>query len=265
MQRRQFLAASLAASAMAVAREASAQSESAKASREYYQIRKYSLFNGAQPKLTQSYFEEALVPALTRMGFGPVGAFSVDIGPETPTYYVVIPGSSVETLVTADLHLAEDGEFQKAAAPFWNAPASAPSFQRVEGTLLAAFEGWPKLTLPASSATKGKRIFQMRTYESPTYQDHVRKVEMFHKGEFAIFKAAGLTSVFYGDTLIGPRMPSLTYMLSMDSLEELNTKWAAFSGNPDWKKLSADPRYAFEPTVSNITNLVLSPLKSSQI
>jgi len=264
MQRRQFLAASLAASALTVARGANGQSAGTKA-REYYQIRKYSLFNGAQPKLAQSYFEEALVPALTKMGFGPVGAFSVDIGPETPTYYVLIPGSSVEALVTADLHLAEDAEFQKAAAPFWNAPASAPSFQRVEATLLAAFEGWPKLTLPAASATKAKRIFQMRTYESPTHQDHVRKVEMFHKGEFDIFKAAGLTSVFYGDTLIGPRMPSLTYMLSLDSLEELNTKWAAFSGNPDWKKLSADPRYAFEPTVSNITNLILSPLKSSQI
>jgi hypothetical protein len=60
-------------------------------------------------------------------------------------------------------------------------------------------------------------------------------------------------------------MPALTYMLSMDNLEQLNTKWAAFSGNPDWKKLSADPRYSFEPTVSNITNLVLSPLASSQV
>ena len=179
------------------------------------------------------------MPALTKMGFGPVGAFSVDIGPETPTYYLLIPGNSVEALVTADLHLAEDAEFQKAAAPFWNAPAS--------------------------SATKAKRIFQMRTYESPTHQDHVRKVEMFHKGEFEIFKAAGLTSVFYGDTLIGPRMPSLTYMLSLEGVEELNAKWAAFQSNPDWKKLSADPRYAFEPTVSNITNLILSPLKSSQI
>lgn len=267
MQRRQFLAASLAASALTVARGAEGQraNTGAKAAREYYQIRKYSLFNGAQPKLTQSYFEEALVPALTKMGFGPVGAFSVDIGPETPTYYLLIPGTSVEALVTADLHLAEDAEFQKVATPFWNAPASAPSFQRVEGTLLAAFEGWPKLTPPASSATKAKRIFQMRTYESPTYQDHVRKVEMFHKGEFEIFKAAGLTSVFYGDTLIGSRMPSLTYMLSLEGVEELNAKWAAFQGNPDWKKLSADPRYAFEPTVSNITNLILSPLKSSQI
>ena len=268
MQRRQFLAASLAASALGMARKAEAQTADKAAptgSHEFYQIRKYSLFNGQQPKLANNYFGDALIPALTRMGMGPIGAFQIDIGPETPVYYILIPGTSVQSLVETDLHLAEDAEFLKAADPFWNAPASAPSFQRVESSLLRAFEGWPKLTPPASSATKAKRIFQLRTYESPTYRDHVIKVEMFHKGEFSFFTAAGLHSVFYGDTLIGPRMPSLTYMLSMDNLEELNTKWAAFSNNPDWKKLSAEPRYASEPTVSNITNLILSPLKSSQI
>ena len=265
MQRRQFLAASLATSALAITREATAQSANAAGAREFYQIRQYKLESGPQPKLTSSYFADALIPALTKLGFGPIGAFSADFGTETPTYYLVIPGSSAEALVTADLHLAENADFLKAAEPFWSAPSSSPAFQRVESSLLIAFEGWPKLTLTAASATKSKRIFQMRTYESPSYRDHVNKVEMFHKGEFDIFKTAGFTSVFYGDMLIGPRMPCLTYMLSLENLEELNTKWAAFGGNPDWKKLSSDPRYAFEPTVSNITNLVLSPLGASQI
>jgi len=264
MQRRQFLAASLATSALALSRRAEAQASAAHG-REFYQLRQYKLFNGPETGLTARYFEQALIPALGRLGFGPIGAFSINIGPETPTNYLLIPGSSVEALVTADLHLAEDAEFQKAAQPWWEAPANAPSFQRVESALYIAFEGWPKITPPAASATKGKRIFQMRTYESPSYRDHVRKVEMFHKGEFDFFAAAGLHSVFYGDMLIGPRMPCLTYMLSMDSLEQLNDKWAAFGNNPDWKKLSADPRYGFESIVSNITNLVLTPLGSSQI
>ncbi len=264
MQRRQFLAASLATSALAMARDAQAQGAGASA-REFYQIRQYKLVSGPQGKLVSSYFADALIPALTRMGFGPIGAFGLDLGPETPTYYLLIPGKSVEALVTADLHLAEDAAFLKAAEPFWNAPASAPAFQRVESSLLAAFAGWPKLTLPAATATKGKRIFQLRTYESPSYRDHVNKVAMFHAGEFDIFKAAGFESVFYGDTLIGPRMPSLTYMLSMESLEQLNGKWDAFRNNPDWKKLSSDPKYSFEPTVSDISNLVLNPLGMSQI
>jgi NIPSNAP len=264
MQRRQFLAASLATSALALARDAQAQNP-ASSGREFYQLRQYKMENGPQTKLTGSYFSDALIPALTKLGFGPIGAFSINLGPETPGYYLLIPGNSVEKLVTADLHLAEDADFQKAAEPWWSAPATANAFLRVESALYIAFEGWPKVTPPEATATKGKRIFQMRTYESPSYRDHVRKVEMFHKGEFDYFKAAGLHSVFYGDMLIGPRMPCLTYMLSMDSLDQLDTKWAAFSNNPDWKKLSADPRYGFEPTVSNITNLILNPLGSSQI
>jgi NIPSNAP len=263
VQRRQFLVASLAASALATVRSAVAQSAAPHA-REFYQIRQYKLENGPQTKLVTSYFSDALIPALTRMGFGPIGAFSLDIGPETPTYYLVIPGASAEALVTADLHLAEDADFLKAGDAFWNAPASSPSFQRVDSSLLIAFEGWPKLT-PTPTGTSSKRVFQMRTYESPTYRDHVNKVEMFHKGEFEIFKAAGLHSVFYGDTLIGPRIPALTYMLRLDSLDEMNAKWDAFRNHPDWKKLSSDPKYSFEPTVSNITNLVLSPLGCSQI
>jgi hypothetical protein len=264
MQRRQFLAASLAASAMAAVREVSAQVPAA-TGREFYQLRQYKLSQGPQTKLMQSYLADAFIPALGRMGVGPIGAFSVDIGPETPVYNVLIPGSSLETLVEVDLHLAEDAEFQKVAEPFWSAPASSPAFARVESSLMKAFEGWPKLTPPAATATKGKRVFQLRTYESPSYRDHVRKVEMFHKGEFGIFERAGLHSVFYGDVLIGARMPCLTYMLSMDGLEQLNGKWDHFRDDPEWNKLSSDPRYAFEPTVSDITNLVLSPLASSQI
>jgi hypothetical protein len=264
MQRRTFLAASLAASAAAVGRGVPAEAQTG-AAREFYQIRRYHLQSGPQAQITERYFAEALIPAVGRLGMGPVGAFKLDIGPETPTYYVLIPSTSVETLATLDLRLAHDHEFVSAAQAFWSAPATAPAFLRVESSLLAAFEGWPKLVPPPSSATKAKRIFQLRTYESPSDAAHVRKVEMFHNGEFEIFKRAGCRPVFFGDTLIGPRMPSLTYMLSFNDLTELTDHWAAFGNDPEWKKLKASPRYAYEEIVSSITSLVLSPLLSSQI
>jgi hypothetical protein len=131
--------------------------------------------------------------------------------------------------------------------------------------LLAAFEGWPKLTPPPSSATKSKRIFQLRTYESPSNADHVRKVEMFHSGEFDIFVKAGCRPVFFGDTLIGSRMPNLTYMLSFTDAAELDARWDLFRNDPAWKKLSTSPRYTADQLVTNITNLTLSPLACSQI
>jgi hypothetical protein len=264
MHRRQFLSASLATSALAMAGRADAQAAPARA-REFYQIRRYTLQAGPQFGLTEQYVSNALIPALTRRGMGPIGAFRLDFGPETPQIYVLIPGPSVEALATLDLDLAKDSDFLKAADPFWTAPATAPAFLRAEYSLLAAFEGWPKVTPPPSAATKGKRIFQLRTYESPSYRDHVRKVEMFNNGEFDIFKAAGFNLVFFGDTIVGPRMPSLTYMLSVPDAASMDAHWDAFRNNPDWKKLSSDSRYAYEAIVSNISNYVLSPLAASQI
>jgi hypothetical protein len=264
MQRRQFLAATLAASAVAAARRTPAQT-AAGGGREFYLLRRYNLLSGPELKLTENYFAGALFPALGRMGLGPSGAFKLDFGPETPAYYLLIPGFSAETLAELDLRLGLDAEFLAAAAPFWNATAGARAFERVESWLLAAFAGWPQATPPAAAASKGKRMFQLRTYESPSNGEHVRKVEMFHSGEFEIFKAAGFHPVFFGDTLVGSRMPSLTYMLSFTDMTELEAKWDVFRNDPAWKKLSADPRFAFDPIVSNISNLTLSPLDCSQI
>jgi len=267
MKRREFLTSSLAASTLALTNQAKSQAQSPAAAgpREYYHLRKYHMQTGPQTKLTDNFVGDALIPALNRLGIAPVGAFHLDLGPETPTLYVLMPSTNLETLVNIDHRLVEDDAFMKAAEPFWSAPATAPAFIRTESTLLSAFPGHPKLTPPPSTAQHGKRVFQLRTYESPSFADHVRKVEMFHKGEFEYFKNAGFDQVFYGDTLIGPRMPNLTYMLSYPELSDLTEKWKAFGSDPGWRKLSSDPRYAFEQIVSNISNLILSPAPYSQI
>ena len=264
MERRRFIATSLATSAMALAGEAPAQAQASPA-REFYQIRRYDLMSGPQLKLTENYFSNALLPALTRMGLGPVGALRLDFGPQTPAYYLIVPGTSVDALARLDQRLGEDASFLETAGPFWNATAAAPAFQRVEIALLEAFPGWPRLTLPPATATKGKRMFQLRTYESPSNGDHRRKVEMFHSGELDCFRSAGFHPVFFGDTLIGTRMPNLTYMLSFTDMAELEAQWDVFRNNPAWKKLQANPRFGFDQIVSNISNLTLSPLECSQI
>jgi hypothetical protein len=264
LDRRQFLASSLATSAAALAAKATAQTPASDA-REYYQLRRYNLMSGPQLKLTETYFTDALIPALTRMGVGPIGAFRLDIGQDTPMYYLLVPGSSVEALAELDLHLGKDDDFLKVAAPYWNATAASPAFLRVEISLLKAFEGWPKLTLPPWTAAKSKRMFQLRTYESPSNGDHVRKVEMFHSGEFEIFLKAGFHPVFFGDTLFGSQTPNLTYMLSFENTAEMDAKWDVFRSDPNWKKLSSSPRFAFDQIVTNITNITMSPLACSQI
>jgi hypothetical protein len=264
MERRRFLAASMAASTLAITGDVAAQvaPNSPAGAREFYQLRRYALQQGPQTKLVESYFSDALIPALSRMGIGPVGAMRLEFGPETPAYYLLIPGRDLATLAMLERKLADDGAFLNVAAPFWNATAAAPAFERAESSLLVAFQGWPRLTPPAA---KTKRIFQLRTYESPSNGDHVRKVEMFHSGEFEIFLKAGFHPVFFADTLIGARMPNLTYMLSFADQAELEAKWKLFGNDPEWKKLSASPRFASDQIVTNITNLILSPLECSQI
>ena len=269
MERRKFLASSLAASALLVVKpdqraEAAAQSTPQKG-REFYQLRRYHLNGGPQRKLCDDFFRDALLPALGRLKIGPVGVFDVTIGPETPSIYVLMPSLSAETLATVETHLAQDAEYNKAGAAFLNAPAKEPAFDRMESSFLQAFEKWPRLVLPRATATHGPRVFEMRTYEGATDQDHKRKIEMMQSGEADIFRKAGAEQVFYGDTLIGTRLPNLTYMLAFPSLADRDKSWAAFRGSDEWKALSTQPKYTFETIVSNITNLILTPTDYSQI
>ena len=269
MQRRTFLTSALAATALGAV-PADAHSQAAPAAsdgkgRLFYELRRYQLSNGPQRKLCNDFFRDALIPALNRLGIAPVGVFDLAIGPETPSIYVFMPSVSLEALVTVETRLAQDSEYLKAGAPFLNAPATQPAFVRMQSSLLQAFEKIPGVTLPKATSTKGARVFELRTYESPSDQDHKRKVEMMQSGEEAIFAKAGFTQVFYGDTLIGGRLPNLTYMLSFENLTERDKCWAAFRDSPAWKAMSSDPHYAFEEIVSSITNLILTPAAYSQI
>jgi NIPSNAP len=258
LERRHFMTSAIAMAGAALGNQSSGENSTP---REFYQLRKYSLQTGTQLALTQNYFEHALIPALNRMGLSHVGAFKLDVGPETPTYYLIIPANSIETLATLDTRLAGDDQFMKESAPFWSAPASAPAFVRVESSLLSAFSGWPKLVAPKSD----KRMFQLRTYESASHAAHLKKVQMFNEAEIAIFTRTGLTTVFFGETLIGSRMPSLSYMLTFADVAELNARWSVFVADPAWKELSKLPGNTDPEIVSNISNVYLSPFSFSQI
>jgi hypothetical protein len=269
MERRKFLASSVAASALAVTAPGSyleaAQAAAQGKGREFYQLRRYHLNSGPQRKLCDDFFRDALLPALGRLSIGPVGVFDLSIGPETPSIYVLMPGLSAESLATVETRLGQDAEYMKAGAAFLNAPMKEPAFDRMENSFLQAFEKWPKIVLPAATATRAPRIFELRIYEAATDQDHRRKVEMMQSGESQIFSKAGFEQVFYSDTLIGTRLPNLTYMLAFDNLADRDKKWAAFRGSGEWKAYSSQPRYAFETIVSNVNNFILTPTAYSQI
>jgi len=269
MQRRGFLASSLAASALAGAAPSvdatGANPAPAAAGREYYELRRYLLRRGPQQKTTDDFFRDAAIPALNRLGVKPVGAFNTTIGPGSPALYVIVPHPSVESAATVHDRVAADPEFLKAGAAFINTPPTDPAYVRMESSLLVAFESMPKMEVPAGTAENKPRIFELRTYESHSKKANRTKIGMFNGAEIAIFKRTGLHAVFFGETLIGAGMPSLTYMLTFADMEERTRNWAAFVADPEWKALSTAVGNSDGEIVSSITNVILSPAPYSQI
>ncbi|MDB6108927.1 MAG: family containing protein [Pedosphaera sp.] len=268
MKRRAFLKSSLAATSagtLAAMLNASAAEKGESTTREFYELRLYHLRRGPKQKLFDQFYREAAIPAMSRAGIGPVGVFGVMNGPDSPTMYVLIPHKSFEAFATANDRVRADPEFQKAGAEFLNAPASDPAYVRVESSLMAAFAGIPKLEVPAAADGNKPRIFELRTYESHSKQANKKKIEMFNIGEIAIFRRAGLQPVFFGETLIGGKMPSLTYLLVYENMAAHDKSWGAFAADPEWKKLSSTPGYTDPEIVSNISNIFLRPTAYSQI
>lgn len=228
--------------------------------REYLEFRQYTLHVGSKKNRVGNFLRRAGIPAMNRVGIGPVGVFSAMYGPNAPTLYVLLVHKSLESVVKSASLLMADDEYRKAGAEFVDAPLSEPAYVRVESSLMVAFKEMPKLEVPE----KKPRIFELRTYESHSIKAGKKKIEMFNEGgEIAIFRKTGLQPVFFGETLIGPKMPNLTYMLAFDDLTDRDAKWKVFGGDPGWKKLRSDA--AYKDTVSNITDIILRPAPYSQI
>jgi hypothetical protein len=261
MKRRDFLASSLAASAGLASGSVAVAQESKAATRDYYELRFYHLTNSSKMKLMHNYLREAAVPALNRVGIKPVGVFNTMVGPISPSLYVLLPHRSLESVATLEERLRSDAGYVSKGAEFLNAPASDPVYVRYESSLMLAFASHPRITAPP----KGKRMFELRTYESSSKNFNLNKVEMFNSGEVDIFIRSGFHPVFFGEKLIGERMPNLTYMLSIGDMEARDKAWAAFGSDPQWKKLTSSPKFSSGPNVVDITNYFLTPAPYSQI
>jgi hypothetical protein len=230
-----------------------------------YELRAITLRIGAQPQLVHDYLSQGYLPALNRLGIKPIGVFELTFGPGIPTIYLLIPHASLASFGSVRERLSGDVAYAKNAAvnAFINAPAIAPAYGRSESTLLAAFDSIPTIETPKSEP----RIFELRTYENPTDGAHLKKMEMFtpKMGELAIFRRVGLTPVFFGQTLVGPRLPSFTYMLTFADLAAREKAWTTFRADPEWLKLKATPGYSDAEIMSNVSDLILRPTAYSQI
>jgi len=256
MKRREFLAAGVVGAAGLSSLAAAGEQSSQK--REYFELRRYHLLNRAKTRVLGDFLREVGIAAMNRIGIRAVGVFNVVYGPNKPTMYVLLVHKSLESVVTASERLPADSKYRN--SDFVNSALTDPAYVRMESSLMVAFKDMEKLEVPE----KKSRIFELRIYESHGIKAAKKKIEMFNEGgEIAIFKKTGLQPVFFGETLIGPQMPNLTYMLVFDDMEMRDKRWGMFGSDPEWKKLRANP--AYKDTVSNITDIILRPTRYSQI
>ena len=108
-----------------------------------------------QQKPFEQYLEKALIPALNRLGPKAVGVFVEQVPPpRPPVYYVLAPYANAEQWATVSARLSADAEYQSAAAEYLAVQATDPVYDRMESSLLRAFETMPKLEKPAGKARK---------------------------------------------------------------------------------------------------------------
>jgi len=233
-----------------------------KADREFYELRGYSLKDEQQQILVENYFNDALIPALNRLGNMHIGVFT-ELKPTGQTkIYALIPYHSWDDFITVQNKLANDSLYQAAADAYLNAPAADPAYERIESSMLRSFVHMPQMQVPERKPC----IFELRRYEHASENAGKKKLEMFNDaGEIDIFKRLGFKPVFFGETLIGESRPNLIYMLTFDDMDAHDSHWKAFGNDPDWKRISAIPDYADAKLVSHITSTLLVPASCSQI
>ena len=262
MNRRDFISAASITPALAVP-GIHMQSADVFQDQQYYELRTYVQRVGPHKQRLDQFLKDAAIPAWNRHGIENVGVFSTLFGPNAPSLYVLLVHSSMESVGSLRAKLAGDEQYQSDAKDFLSSPLADPAYTRIESALFRAFSGMPILAVPQAAANNQQRIFELRIYESHSEPAAIRKVEMFNKGEIDIFLATGLTPVFFGEAIIGDKLPNLTYMLTFKDMADRDNSWSNFRAHPDWKAMSADPYY--KDTVSNITSIILRPASYSQL
>ena len=239
--------------------------EAAEPEKTVIELKKWHLHNSPeeQGKRLADYLQQGLAPALGRAGAPLKGAFANVIGEGGPYYITLVQYESLASMGDVLKKLAADDALGQAAQKL--AAGEGRPFVGVESSLLRSFDVMPRITSNPKKDGQGSRIFEMRTYQAPSFTALTRKVGMFNKSEAKIFERLGMQPVFFGETFVGPKQPNLTYMLSYENLAARDTLWQSFVQDPEWKKLSAIPELKDAQIVSNISNVILRPLPFSEI
>lgn len=217
-----------------------------KTEREFYLIQIYHCNSISQINGVDAYLKNTYLPYLHKMGIEKIGVFA-PIDNDTASdkrIYVWLPMPNLNTLDLLDQDVEKlDPMTKNALVDLENQDGSLP-YTRVERIITKSFIDQPKYEKTSSLIKSTGRIYEYRSYESPTENMHLRKVHMFNQGgEVALFKRLNFNAIFYSKAIAGARMPNLIYMTSFNNMEDRNEHWKAFGASPEWQSISNMPKY----------------------
>lgn len=232
--------------------------------REYYQLKVYTFDSEDQVKITDQYLKDAYLPGAKRLGINNVGVFKLRPN-DTDTIqktYVLSPFKSIDQLIGFEDQLNLDKEYLAAGSAYLNASHDKAPYSRIESTLMNAFEDFPMIRPSKLTNPRSERVYELRSYGSPTELYYKNKVEMFNAGgEIKLFDLLKFNSVFYGEVISGSEMPNLMYMTTFSDQLSRDNHWEAFVDSPEWKEMSAMPK--FQNNVSHFESILLFPTEYS--
>jgi len=221
--------------------------KSKKGDREFYLIQIYHCSSNQQIQGIDTYLQNTYLPYLHQSGIEKVGVFA-PITNDTAAdkkLYVWIPMHSLNVLDKLDQGIEKLDPFEKnEIVDLENADSSLP-YTRIERIVSKSFIDQPKFEKNTSLTKSVDRIYEYRSYESPTENAHLRKVHMFNEGgEVTLFKRLNFNAIFYAKAIVGDRMPNLIYITSFNNMADRDAHWKAFSASPEWQSISNMPKYA---------------------
>lgn len=152
--------------------------------KEYYQLKVFTLKTTSQINVMDAYLKEAYLPGLKRLNINNVGVFKPHLN-ETDTLqkiYVLSSFKSIEQFLELSNKLEKDNEYLVAGSEYLNAPNEQPPYERIETKLMTAFTDFPNMRIPKFGIRKKDRVYELRSYESPTETYYKKKVDKFNAG-----------------------------------------------------------------------------------
>jgi len=234
MERRSFIS-SMATLGLLAQTEAPAGAQSSAARTHLYRVDYFYYRQGEQVDRLNRFFSSQTPLFVKHMRA--FGVFTAVMAPHVQTMMVLSGFGASAEMSAAAAEIEADEGYQKAFAEFES--GSEPPFDSAQRLLLLATPFSPEIAAPAEKP-KAPRYFELRVYHSPTLRQLMMLHERFAGPEIQIFHRSGVHPLLYADTLIGPDLPNLTYLIPFASLADREKAWDAFGADPEWVKVRAE-------------------------